>query len=114
MPDADLAALCSGARLAVYLSGYEGFGLPPLEAMQCGVPVVTSSASSLPEVVGDAAIMVAHDDEDAVCDAMSGLWQRDDLHRSLSERGLARARQFSWERSLQILADAYDVMLESA
>jgi glycosyltransferase involved in cell wall biosynthesis len=113
VPDADLAALCSGARLSAYLSGYEGFGLPPLEAMQCGVPVVTSSTSSLPEVVGDAAIMVAPDDEDAICDAMSGLWQRDDLHQSLSERGLARARQFSWERSMQILADAYGVMLDS-
>ena len=114
VPDADLAALCSGARLSVYLSGYEGFGLPPLEAMQCGVPVVTSSTSSLPEVVGDAAILVAPDDERAICDAMSGLWQRDDLHQSLSERGLARARQFSWERSMQILADAYGVMLDSA
>jgi len=114
VPDADLAALCSGARFSAYLSGYEGFGLPPLEAMQCGVPVVTSSTSSLPEVVGDAAIMVAPDDEDAICDAMSGLWQRDDLHRSLSERGLARARQFSWERSMQILADAYSVILDSA
>jgi glycosyltransferase involved in cell wall biosynthesis len=57
--------------------------------------------------------MVAPDDEDAICDAMSGLWQRDDLHQSLSERGLARARQFSWERSMQILADAYGVMLDS-
>ena len=73
VPDKDLASLYSNAMMFVYPSFYEGCGLPPLEAMQCGVPVITSNSSSLPEVVGDAGIMVDPHDADALCQAISVL-----------------------------------------
>jgi glycosyltransferase involved in cell wall biosynthesis len=114
VPNADLAALCSGARLDVYLSRYEGFGLPPLEAMQCGVPVVASNTSSMPEVVGDAGLLVDPDDEDAIAGAIARLWNDDDLHRTLGARGVARARTFAWQQSMDVLLGAYRTMLEHA
>jgi len=70
VPDDDLAPLYSAAEAFIYLSRYEGFGLPPLEAMQCGTPVITSNTSSLPEVVGDAGILLNPADHDAICQAI--------------------------------------------
>jgi glycosyltransferase involved in cell wall biosynthesis len=97
--DDDLPLLYSAAEMLVYPSLYEGFGLPPLEAMACGCPVVTSDVSSLPEVVGDAAIRVDPYDVAAIARAMADLLNRPDLRAGLVEQGLQRARLFSWERA---------------
>jgi glycosyltransferase involved in cell wall biosynthesis len=105
--DDDLSAIYSGASAFVYPSLYEGFGLPPLEAMQCGVPVITSNTSSLPEVVGDAGIMVSPIDADALCHAMLAIYRDHSLRQSLSARGLQRAKQFTWDSCLAKTIDAY-------
>ena len=97
--EADLPALYSGATLFVFPSLYEGFGLPVLEAMACGTPVVCSNTSSLPEVAGDAALLVDPLDVEAWAEAISRLWGDDDLRRELREKGLAQAARFSWERT---------------
>lgn len=105
--DEDLAAIYSGALAFVYPSFYEGFGLPPLEAMQCGIPVITSNTSSLPEVVGDAGIQVDPADNDALCQAMLELLKNDPLRQQLSERSRERARLFSWEACADITINHY-------
>ncbi|MFD1142222.1 glycosyltransferase family 4 protein [Larkinella insperata] len=98
VPDEDLAAIYSGALAFVYPSLFEGFGLPPLEAMQCGLPVITSNVSSLPEVVGDAAIQVSPTDADALAQAILTVVRSSDLRKDLTARALQRAQLFSWER----------------
>jgi len=98
---ADLPALYSGASLFVFPSLYEGFGLPPLEAMACGTPVVCSNRASLPEIVGDAALTVDPDDVEAIASAMRRVLDDADLRESLRQRGWARAAQFSWEHTAQ-------------
>jgi glycosyltransferase involved in cell wall biosynthesis len=96
--DEDLAPLYSGALAFVYPSHYEGFGLPPLEAMQCGVPVITSNNSSLPEVVGDAGILVDSRDRDALAQGILDLVTSEPLRSSLRAKSLQQAAQFSWEK----------------
>jgi len=97
--------LMAGARAFVYPSLYEGFGLPPLEAMACGTPVLTSDVASLPEVVGDAAMLVDPRDVRALASAMERLWNDSALCDELRARGLARAARFSWrETARQTLA----------
>ena len=86
----------------VYISLYEGFGLPPLEAMACGTPVLTSNVTSLPEVVGDAALMVDPYDVDAIAEGIKRLIEDDNLRRELSQKGLARAKLFSWDRTAEL------------
>ncbi|RRB04303.1 glycosyltransferase family 1 protein [Larkinella rosea] len=98
VPDEDLAAIYSGALAFVYPSLFEGFGLPPLEAMQCGLPVITSNVSSLPEVVGDAALQVSPTDADALAQAILTLVRSADLRSELTTKALRRAQLFSWER----------------
>lgn len=95
----ELARLYHGARMVVMPSLYEGFGLPALEAMACGVPVVTSNVSSLPEVVGDAALLVDPTDVASIAGAMDRLFTDDVLAKELRERGLSRARMFSWAKT---------------
>ncbi|HWX25219.1 MAG TPA: glycosyltransferase, partial [Vicinamibacteria bacterium] len=85
----------------------EGFGLPPLEAMASGVPVVTSGLSSLPEVVGDAALMVDPYSEEAIADALSRVLEDSALRADLVERGRIRARLFSWEASVRKIHSGY-------
>ena len=112
----DLPALYSGATLFVYPSLHEGFGLPVLEAMACGTPVVCSDRSSLPEVAGDAALFVNPLHTDEIASAISRLLADGDLRAFLVERGLRRARQFSWERcarrTLSVLESALGGALE--
>ncbi len=109
VPSADLPALLSGALAFVFPSLYEGFGLPVLEAMACGTPVVCSNASSLPEVAGDAALLVDPKDTDALAGALRRIVTDEGLRRMLVERGLERVQQFSWRRcaqeTLEVLED---------
>lgn len=107
VPDNQLAPLYSGALAFVYPSLYEGFGLPPLEAMQCGTPVITSNTSSLPEVVGDAGIMVGPADGDALCQAMLSLYGNAALRQEMSRKSLVRAKAFSWENTTRKMLDVY-------
>jgi glycosyltransferase involved in cell wall biosynthesis len=93
----DLPALYSGADCFIYPSLFEGFGLPVLEAMACGAPVITSNTSSLPEVAGDAALLVPPQDVDALAGALGRLLNDAALRTELRQRGLAQAARFSWE-----------------
>lgn len=105
--DNDLSALYSGATAFVYMSLYEGFGLPPLEAMQCGVPVITSNTSSLPEVVGDAGIMLDPHDSDGLCRALHEVITNHELHAEMSRHSLVQASHFSWNRCVEETIAAY-------
>ncbi len=105
--DEDLAALYSSALVFVYPSFYEGFGLPPLEAMQCGTPVITSNTSSLPEVVGEAGIMVDPHDEDELCQQMLKVYNNSLFRDSLAIKAKERAKKFSWSKCAQETIDAY-------
>jgi glycosyltransferase involved in cell wall biosynthesis len=107
IPDEDLAPLYSGAMAFLYPSLYEGFGLPPLEAMQCGTPVITSNNSSLPEVVGDAAIMIDPKDTEALCQAMLDIYQKEALRKKLSQFSLERAKKFNWEKTTRQYIESY-------
>jgi glycosyltransferase involved in cell wall biosynthesis len=98
VPQDHLPALYNGARVVVYPSVYEGFGLPVLEAMQCGAPVVTTRSSSLPEVAGDGALLVDPRDEAGLTAALATLMTDDALAADLSRRALRQAGRFSWER----------------
>ncbi len=98
VPDDDLPHLYNGADLFVYPSLYEGFGLPPLEAMACGCPVVTSNTSSLPEVVGNAGLMVDPTRVDDLAEAMGRILGDASLASDLRAKGVSRAAHFSWQR----------------
>jgi glycosyltransferase involved in cell wall biosynthesis len=98
VPDEHLSEIYSGASAFVFPSLYEGFGLPVLEAMQCGTPVISANCTSLPEVVGNSGILVDPEDKDALCDAMSTLLDDQAARESFRLSGLDRARSFSWER----------------
>ena len=112
VPDADLAPLYSGASAFLYLSRYEGFGLPPLEAMQCGAPVIVSNTSSLPEVVGDAGILLSPDDRDGLCQAIWNLHTHPGQRARFAEKSIQRARQFSWEKNVRQTLEVYDVAMK--
>lgn len=105
--DEERAALLRGALLLAYPSIYEGFGLPPLEAMSVGTPVVTTDAGAIPEVVGDAALLVAPRDTDALAGAMSSVLEDPDLSARLRSDGPARAALFSWDSTAAGLAELY-------
>jgi alpha-1,3-rhamnosyl/mannosyltransferase len=113
VPEPLRAPLLGGARAFVYPSLYEGFGWPPLEAMACGTPVITSNVSALPEVVGDAALLVHPLDVDGLAAAIRRLWDDEGLRGDLRARGLARARQFTWDVTARLTLDAYAVALRS-
>jgi glycosyltransferase involved in cell wall biosynthesis len=104
--DADRLALLTGARAFVYPSRYEGFGMPVLEAMACGIPVLTSEVSSLPEVAGDAALLVDPDDTEGLAAAMRQMLDDVDLTERLSASGLVRAAEFTWMRTAKQTAQA--------
>ncbi len=107
VPDADLPAIYSGADVFVFPSLYEGFGLPPLEAMACGTPVVCSNAASLPEVVGDAAITVDPHDVEGLAEAIHRVLADAGLREELRAKGLERAKLFTWERAARETLDVY-------
>ena len=108
----DLARYYSSASLLAYPSLYEGFGLPPLEAMACGCPVVTSNNSSFPEVVGEAGIMVDPYDTDALAQAMKQVLTDDKLRDDMDGKGLEQAKKFSWEETARKTQEVYNKVAE--
>jgi glycosyltransferase involved in cell wall biosynthesis len=106
--DEDLPALYSAAVLFAFPSLYEGFGLPVLEAMACGTPVVTSNTSSLIEVGGDAALLVEPTRVDAIEDAMRRILEDADLRQQLVQRGFQQARRFTWDKAASQLKEIYE------
>lgn len=108
VPHRDLPALYSGALCFVYPSFFEGFGLPPLEAMKCGTPVIVGNRTSLPEVVGDAGLAVDPFDVDAIADAIKKLMNDSDLRRELSVKGKQRAAGFDWLETARRTLKVYE------
>ena len=111
IPDEDLSAIYTGAKGFIFPSLYEGFGLPVLEAMQCGVPVIASNVTSLPEVVGDAGILVNPKDQDELCQAMLSLLQDSLLCESLRHKGLERSQKFSWQKCADKTVSVYNKVI---
>lgn len=109
--DEDLSPLYSGALAFIYLSLYEGFGLPPLEAMQCGAPVITSNTSSLPEVVGNAGKMFDPMDTDGICQALLDVYSDPERRKRMRQRSLERAKLFGWQRCTRETIAAYRTAL---
>ena len=113
VPDQDLPALYSGAALFVFPSLYEGFGLPPLEAMACGTPVICSNTSSFPEVVGEAAIMIDPFDVEGLAAAMGHVLGDGDLQAEMREKALKQAAKFSWEETARQTLKVYKAVADS-
>lgn len=109
--DEDLPFLYSGAEMFLYPSLYEGFGLPVLEAMACGTPVITSNLSSLPEVMGEAGILIDPLKVEEIVLAMEKLSTDKELREELQKKGLERAKLFSWERAAKETLELYKEML---
>lgn len=107
VPDAEIPALLCGALAFVFPSIYEGFGMPPLEAMSCGVPVLTSTAASLPEMVGDAALLVDPYQVDAIADGLQQLYTDSALRQQLRTAGRKRTAELTWERAADTLYNVY-------
>jgi len=108
VPQSDLPALYSGSICFVYPSYFEGFGLPPLEAMKCGTPVIAGNRTSLPEVVGDAGILVDPFDVNAIAGAIERLVDDPDLRQELSVKGVARSRLFDWNETARRTLNIYE------
>ena len=111
IPDEDLASVYSNAEAFFYMSIYEGFGLPPLEAMQCGVPTVVSNNSSLPEVVGDAGILLDAKDKVGLYNTMFALYSNENLRKEYSEKSLKHSQKFSWEKTVAEHINIYKKIL---
>jgi glycosyltransferase involved in cell wall biosynthesis len=111
VPAADMAPLMCGALAFVFPSVYEGFGMPPLEAMACGVPVLASGEASLPEVTGDCAVICDAYSVESIAKGLYRLYKDDKLRKDLSVRGLERAKTFTWEHSAEILWSVYEELL---
>lgn len=109
--DAELVGLYNAARLFAFPSLYEGFGLPPLEAMACGTPVVAANNSSIPEIVGDAALLVDAQDAAGIAMAIEHVLTSPVLHAELAEKGKRRAGQFSWERCAAETTQVYQQVM---
>ncbi|MDE6088733.1 MAG: glycosyltransferase family 4 protein, partial [Oscillospiraceae bacterium] len=112
--DSDLCTILSGALAFVFPSVYEGFGMPPLEAMACGTPVLVSDAASLPEVTGKSAVIVPPEDVRAMADGLKLLYTDRILRERLRAEGLSRAAQFSWKRSAKLLYQVYEELLDES
>jgi glycosyltransferase involved in cell wall biosynthesis len=110
VPQDELPLFYSGAEIFVFPSYYEGFGLPVLEAMACGCPTITSNLSSLPEVAGDAAMLVQPDDLDALCAAMKQILDNHAFSDNLQQRSLERAKEFSWIKAANQVIDTLEMI----
>ena len=113
VPESTLAALYRLATVFAFPSQFEGFGLPPLEAMACGTPVVTSNVSSLPEVVGDAAVLVDPHDGEAIAEGLCRVLDNPAFANELREKGRIQARKFNWQESARKTLAGYRRALES-
>jgi glycosyltransferase involved in cell wall biosynthesis len=113
VPSGDLPYIYSGARVFVFPSLYEGFGLPPLEAMACGTPVISSNTSSIPEVVGNAGLTVSIGDVDAMKSYIDMVCKDDGVHARLSANGIAQSKKFSWSDCASKTIEAYKFALSS-
>jgi glycosyltransferase involved in cell wall biosynthesis len=109
--DDDLPTWYSACAVMAYPSLYEGFGLPPLEAMACGAPVVTSNVTSLPEVVGDAGILVEPTDAPAIAEALRRVLCDAGLRNEMRHKSLQRAAQFTWRRTAALTVESYQKIL---
>jgi glycosyltransferase involved in cell wall biosynthesis len=112
-PQADLPAIYNGATLLVLPSHYEGFGLTALEAMACGTPPVASNRSSIPEVVGDAGLLIDPDRPAELADALRRMITDPALRDHLRTAGLARAAQFTWRKTAEVVLQVYRILLDS-
>lgn len=110
--DEDLVALYNGAMVFVFPSLYEGFGLPPLEAMHCGTPVITSNTTSLPEVVGEAAVLVEPESIDQIKDAIIKIENDNEFRENLIMKGFEQIKKFSKERTINGIKNIYNELLE--
>ncbi len=110
VPDDDMPALYSAATILTFPSLYEGFGLPALEAMACGTPVITSNVSALPEIGGDAAVLLDPRDTEALAKAMERVLADGALRADLRKRGIERAKQFSWQRAARETLTVYEIV----
>jgi len=111
VPSEDMNPLMCGALAFVFPSLYEGFGMPPLEAMACGVPVLASGEASLPEVTGDCAVICDAFSVKSIAQGLYRLYKDEALRKDLSARGLERAKTFTWERSAEILWSVYEELM---
>ena len=107
LPREELVMVIAGALTLIYPSIYEGFGLPPLEAMACGVPVIASEVSSLPEVVGDSGLLINPHDDAALAQATQKLITDPDIRQQLSQKALARSAEFTWDKCVRQTVDVY-------
>lgn len=114
LPRADLTQIIAGATALIYPSIYEGFGLPPLEAMACGVPVITSNVSSMPEVVGDTGLMLDPQDVDGFAKGMETLLTAPNVRDAMARKALARSAQFTWANCVSQTVDAYRLVLNKS
>jgi glycosyltransferase involved in cell wall biosynthesis len=112
--DDDLRALYSSCTLFVYPSIYEGFGLPPLEAMACGAPVIASDIATFQETLGDAAMLIDPNDAEALARGIVECLEDEARRQALSQRGQEHAKMFSWERTAQLTLDVYRKVLDSS
>lgn len=114
LPREDLATVIAGATTLIYPSIYEGFGLPPLEAMACGVPVITSNVSSIPEVVGDTGLMLDPQDVDGFVKGMETLLTAPDVRDAMARKALARSARFTWASCVSQTVEAYRLVLSKS
>jgi len=113
VPDDDLPALYSGAGVFIYPSFYEGFGMPPLEALACGVPVITADNSSLPEVVGKAAILIQADDTQGLASAVGVVLEDKKKRQAMVVAGIKQAQKYNWQTSAQQLKKVMELVLDA-
>jgi glycosyltransferase involved in cell wall biosynthesis len=112
IPDEELDSLLRGAKLLIYPSLYEGFGIPILEAMKVGTPVITSNKTAMPEVAGNAALLVDPEDIDQMAAEMARLLDDQDLRQTLIAKGTERAGHYSWQRTAEMYIEVYQELLE--
>lgn len=111
IPQEECPLLMCGAKAFLFPSLYEGFGMPPLEAMACGTPVIISDTASLPEVAGDAGILVNPGSEKEICRAMKRILEDEAYRKKLGQMGIKRAGKYTWEKSAAMLMDVYKKLL---